>query len=69
CITSGLSFADGPAPDGAFTLADVAGVAVVPTLAEGDKCARCWKVLPEVGANNEHPELCGRCADAVSVQG
>jgi len=33
--------------------------------AEGEKCARCWKVLPEVGTHAAHPGLCGRCADAV----
>ena len=33
--------------------------------AEGCKCARCWKVLPEVGEDKEHPSLCNRCADAV----
>jgi len=31
----------------------------------GTKCARCWKVLPEVGEDKEHPELCPRCVDAV----
>jgi isoleucyl-tRNA synthetase len=25
------------------------------------KCARCWHWRQEVGANAEHPELCGRC--------
>jgi isoleucyl-tRNA synthetase len=25
------------------------------------KCVRCWHHRPEVGANAEHPELCGRC--------
>jgi isoleucyl-tRNA synthetase len=33
--------------------------------AEGTKCARCWKVLPEVGQDKTHPDLCHRCADAV----
>ncbi len=33
--------------------------------APGSKCARCWRVLPEVGENARHPALCGRCADAV----
>jgi isoleucyl-tRNA synthetase len=40
---------------------------VMPTLAEGDKCERCWRVLPEVGSDPEHPSLCLRCADAVSA--
>ena len=30
------------------------------------KCARCWKLLPEVGSDPAHPELCLRCADAVA---
>jgi len=33
--------------------------------ANGDKCARCWRVLPEVGTVHAHPLLCARCADAV----
>lgn len=33
--------------------------------AEGHKCARCWRVLPEVGGNSSHPALCLRCVDAV----
>ena len=35
------------------------------TKAAGEKCARCWKVLEEVGSVGAHPTLCGRCADAV----
>ena len=34
-------------------------------LAPGAKCARCWRVLPEVGQQPGHPTLCSRCADAV----
>jgi len=33
--------------------------------APGSKCARCWRVLPEVGQQPGHPTLCVRCADAV----
>ena len=33
--------------------------------ASGAKCARCWRVLPEVGAVAAHPTLCLRCTDAV----
>jgi isoleucyl-tRNA synthetase len=35
--------------------------------AQGDKCARCWMVLPEVGKNPNHTDLCNRCADAVEA--
>ncbi len=60
-ITSDADLQSGAAPASAFTLADVAGVAVVPALAGGAKCVRCYRVLPEVSA-----ELCVRCADAVA---
>ena len=33
--------------------------------AQGVKCARCWKVLPTVGSDSEHPDLCPRCAAVV----
>ena len=33
--------------------------------APGSKCARCWRVLTEVGRQPKHPALCERCADAV----
>ncbi|HEX6012333.1 MAG TPA: zinc finger domain-containing protein, partial [Geminicoccaceae bacterium] len=64
-ITSGIELTSGAAPEGAFALEDVPGVAVVPGLAEGEKCARCWQVLPEVAASPEH--LCRRCTAAVAA--
>ncbi len=36
-------------------------------LAPGEKCARCWKILPEVGSVHAHPTLCLRCTDAVEA--
>ncbi len=35
--------------------------------AAGVKCERCWKVLPTVGADSQHPTLCPRCARVVSA--
>ena len=64
-ITSAASLVDSEAPEDAFRLADVPGVAVRIALAEGTKCERCWQVLPEVGADPEHPTLCRRCVGAV----
>jgi isoleucyl-tRNA synthetase len=64
-ITSAVDLLPAPAPAGAFTLPDVPDVGVVVALAEGEKCQRCWRVLPEVGHHAEHPGLCNRCADAV----
>ena len=40
------------------------GPALQVTRAPGEKCARCWRVLPEVAASARHPGLCLRC-DAV----
>jgi isoleucyl-tRNA synthetase len=67
CITSGGDLVEGEAPAGAFTLPDVPGVAVVPSPAEGTKCARCWQVLEEVGKSAAHPLICRRCEEAVSA--
>jgi isoleucyl-tRNA synthetase len=67
CITSaGTITLDAP-PAGAFTLPEVAGVAVTVGPAPGEKCQRCWRVLPEVGSVAAHPDLCQRCADAVDA--
>jgi isoleucyl-tRNA synthetase len=67
CITSAATLQEGEPPADAFTLPDVAGVGVVPGLATGSKCARCWQVLPEVGRSSQHPDLCHRCEDAVGT--
>jgi len=64
-ITSQIMVSDAPAPAAAFRLDDVADVAVVPALAEGRKCARSWKILPEVGTDPDYPDLTLRDAEAV----
>ncbi len=63
-ITSGAEFSTDATPDGAFTLADVPDVDVVPLPAAGEKCERCYQVLEEVGEVTDYPGVCGRCADA-----
>jgi isoleucyl-tRNA synthetase len=64
-ITSDLAIVAEPPPEGAFTIEEVPGVAVVAESARGDKCERCWRVLPEVGVDSAQPDLCERCVDAV----
>jgi isoleucyl-tRNA synthetase len=64
CITSGLSLTSDDAPEEAFRLPEVPGVGVVFELAEGQKCQRCWRVLPDVGSH-KHPGTCGRCDAAL----
>ena len=49
----------------AATTGRSAEASVATSLAPGEKCARCWKILPEVGTQHAHPTLCLRCADAV----
>lgn len=64
CITSALTLTTDPAPSEAFRLPEVAGVAVVFEMAEGEKCERCWKILPDVGTHS-HAKTCKRCNDAL----
>ena len=52
-------------PENTFILEDVPGVGVLIELASGEKCVRCWKVLPEVGTLETFPDLCHRCANVV----
>ena len=63
CITSGISLTADPAPAEAFRLAEVPGIGVVFEGAMGEKCQRCWKILPDVGSH-AHAGTCARC-DAV----
>jgi len=66
CITSGISLNEGVLPEGAYVLADVLEVGVVVEPAAGEKCQRCWKVLPDVGTH-KHPNICNRCDEAVEI--
>ena len=62
-ITSDVVLTGDPAPGEAFRLPEVPGIGVVFETAEGQKCQRCWKILPDVGSH-DHPATCERC-DAV----
>ena len=64
CITSGISLTGDPAPAEAFRLPEVPGVAVLFETAEGEKCQRCWQILPDVGSH-KHAHTCKRCNDAL----
>ena len=65
CITSDLTIEPGGGPDGAFRLPDVPGVAVVFRKAEGRKCARSWRIAPDVGSDAGFPDVTPRDADAL----
>ncbi|WP_375454499.1 isoleucine--tRNA ligase [uncultured Methylobacterium sp.] len=65
CITSAIRIEAGEGPSDAFRLDDVSGVAVVPARAEGRKCARSWRVTPEVGTDPDYPDVTPRDARAL----
>jgi len=64
--TSQARLIPGEGPPTAFRLDGVDGVAVEPLRAEGRKCARSWRILPEVGTDPLYPDLSLRDADAVA---
>jgi isoleucyl-tRNA synthetase len=64
-ITSGATLIEGDGPADAFRLDEVKGVAVAFRPAQGKKCARSWKIMPEVGSDPDFPDLTPRDAEAV----
>ncbi len=52
-IVSKVTLADGPLG------VEVSG-------APGQKCPRCWIFATDTGANAAHPELCGKCVEALA---
>ena len=60
CISSSATVVNGKGPDGSFSIKDVLDVSVMCLLAEGEKCQRCWKILPEVEKSLEK-RVCKRC--------
>jgi isoleucyl-tRNA synthetase len=65
CITSAATLVQDEGPSDAFRLPEVGGVAVVPNLAEGKKCARSWKILTTIGADPDYPDVSPRDAKAL----
>ena len=65
CITSGIEIRRGEGRPTPSASTRSSGVAVVPRLARGRKCARSWKITPEVGADPEYPDVTPRDAAAL----
>jgi isoleucyl-tRNA synthetase len=42
-----------------------AALLIQATVAEGSKCARCWRVVADVGTDARWPSVCARCAEAL----
>jgi isoleucyl-tRNA synthetase len=62
CITSGIKVIAGVGPAEAFNLDNVA---VVSHKAEGQKCARSWKISKDIGQDKDFPDITPRDAEAV----
>ncbi len=66
CITSDIIREPvGDIPDGAFTLPEVPGVAVIVARAQGVKCARSWRYFDPATADPEYPDVTARDAKAL----
>jgi isoleucyl-tRNA synthetase len=71
-ITSGAAVRDSaerPGPVEAGGEANGAPFWVGVERSADEKCVRCWHRRPDVGADAEHPSLCGRCVANVSGSG
>lgn len=64
CITSDITLTSDPVPETAFRLPEIEDIGVEFEKAEGQKCERCWKILPDVGSH-KHAATCKRCSDAL----
>jgi isoleucyl-tRNA synthetase len=65
CITSGIEVIAGPLPEGAVVASDAKNVGVIPQRAEGQKCARSWRITKDVGIDPAYPDLSARDAAAM----
>ncbi len=63
CIVGEIGFLDTKPTENIFTLDDVPDVIVQFDTAKGEKCNRCWKILPQVSQQTDY--LCKRCDDAL----
>lgn len=49
--------------DASIQLGQGAETSIEVSRLELPKCSRCWHLRSDVGASQDHPELCGRCID------
>jgi isoleucyl-tRNA synthetase len=48
---------------------DTKAVLIEAQVADGSKCGRCWRVVPDVGSDIRWPEVCARCSEALEAVG
>lgn len=56
------------APDAAAAT-ELAGLRLQVSVAQEEKCERCWHRRPDVGSHSVHPALCGRCIENIDGPG
>ena len=56
----------GTQPDTVLAEVVEEGVTLRISRATGQKCERCWHYEEDIGSNNEHPTICGRCIEALA---
>ena len=68
-ITSAATVMPLEAAAGDALITDIAGLQLQISLADAEKCERCWHRSPSVGASAAHPTLCDRCIENVDGDG
>lgn len=61
-ITSEVKLYNAPIPEGAFVSDDIKNIGVVVSLANGEKCERCWKVSTSLNGD----KVCPRCQNVLA---
>ena len=67
-ITSQVNVVNGAAADNAIAT-EIDGLSVLVEPSTGEKCERCWHHRDEVGSNEAHVTLCGRCVTNIEGEG
>ncbi|WP_440053617.1 isoleucine--tRNA ligase [Pseudoalteromonas sp. T1lg65] len=55
-------------PEGAIS-SEIDGLYIAVSATSAQKCERCWHYCDDVGADESHPDICGRCISNVEGEG
>jgi len=67
-IVSAVDFTTAIRPDEAYRSTEIEGLEIQVINAPGEKCERCWNFVTTVGQDSEHPDICARCAAALTAE-
>ena len=65
CITSSINIVNDASPSNAFTTENEKRIGVIVHKAQGQKCARSWKISKDIGIDKDFPDITPRDAAAV----